>query len=336
VSNGSMPQAPRLPLLFNAGAGTLPKDPDTLLQPLPKELRDRLEPMAFGPPWDFEPHTRGSKGWRPPFRLGWRWHGPPCRPGSDRQRLSSSPGSHSRRQRQRSGPRPAYAAGTNGCLQRRLEGRELRMDLPRLDGEPFLNVCGTGFEPPSRTVSQPCTIAASAPMPRPAGNCGAPGGRESGLGGGTSAHDRRPGAAGTHPGRLSRTAVRPSGQGLEPLFRQPAPVRVRPLDRTGADPTDGALQWATLARPSWFGLLFEAYLLFARADTPLSAGKAACARPACAWNAPCPWHLDGEPAPNGTAQNSASSPEPSACRSRGLAPGPRRSLAQNRPLRGRF
>ena len=45
----------RLPILFNPASGTSPKDPDALLRPLPRDLRDRVEPIPFGPPWDFEP-----------------------------------------------------------------------------------------------------------------------------------------------------------------------------------------------------------------------------------------------------------------------------------------
>ena len=44
-----------LPILFNPLAGTSSKDPEALLRPLPKELRDRLVPTPFGPPWDFGP-----------------------------------------------------------------------------------------------------------------------------------------------------------------------------------------------------------------------------------------------------------------------------------------
>ncbi|MDR3683039.1 MAG: hypothetical protein P4L11_04845, partial [Geothrix sp.] len=65
----------------------------------------------------------------------------------------------------------------------------------------------------------------------------------------------------------------------------------------GADPTDGALQWATLSRPSWFALLFEAYLLFREGGhTPLRReGRLRRAR--LRLERPLPWHLDGEPAP---------------------------------------
>ncbi|HJW72754.1 MAG TPA: diacylglycerol kinase family protein, partial [Geothrix sp.] len=45
----------KCPLLFNAASGTQTKDPDALLRTLPKDLRERLDPIPFGPPWDFDP-----------------------------------------------------------------------------------------------------------------------------------------------------------------------------------------------------------------------------------------------------------------------------------------
>ena len=47
----------KLPLLFNPRSGPGGKDPDSLMRGLPPEVRERIEPAPFGPPWDFAPAT---------------------------------------------------------------------------------------------------------------------------------------------------------------------------------------------------------------------------------------------------------------------------------------
>ena len=294
-----MPQAPRLPLLFNAGAGTLPKDPDTLLQPLPKELRDRLEPMAFGPPWDFAPHIAAAVKAGGPLFV-WGGDGTVHHAGRaliDRGcpvPLAVIPGG--------SGNGLARGLRTplepTGALQRLLEGRELRMDLPRLDGEPFLNVCGTGFE---AAVAHRFAALHHRGFSAYAKACWQLWRTWEAV---NLAWEAEPAPMTADQGRLER--IRDAFRGprsdlpdkawslcFANLPQYGSGLWIAP----GADPTDGALQWATLARPSWFGLLFEAYLLFREGGhTPLRR-EGRLRQASLRLERPLPWHLDGEPAP---------------------------------------
>jgi diacylglycerol kinase family enzyme len=185
-----------------------------------------------------------------------------------------------------------------GALQRLLEGRELRMDLPRLDGEPFLNVCGTGFEAavahrfealPHRGFSAYARACwqlwrtwkavdlewEAEPIPSSPLE-----GRIERI---KNAFHHSPADLPTSAWSLCFANLPQYGSGLW----------IAP----GADPTDGALQWATLARPSWFGLLFEAYVLFREGGhTPLRR-EGRLRRANLRLERPLPWHLDGEPAP---------------------------------------
>ena len=137
----------RLPILFNPASGTCAKDPDALLRPLPSDLRERVEPMAFGHPWDFEMAIAQAVRAGGPLFV-WGGDGTihhAAKALIDRGcpvPLAAIPGG-SGNGLVRGLRTPLEPAG---ALHRLLEGRELRMDLPRLDGAPFLNVCGTGFE----------------------------------------------------------------------------------------------------------------------------------------------------------------------------------------------
>ena len=287
----------KLPLLFNPSSGTRAKDPDALLRPLPAELRERVEPMAFGPPWDFEAAIAQAEAAGGPLFV---WGGDGTIHHAAKALIDSGcpvplaalPG----------GSGNGLARGLRtplepaGALQRLLEGRELRLDLPRLDGAPFLNLCGTGFEAavahrfealPGRgfgTYLQACWElwrtwpvsdlawdAELAPMP-------------------------------AEPGRLKR--IRAALGTPEPLLPASAwslcfanlpqygsGLWIAP----GADPTDGALQWATLARPSWFDLVMKVHVLFCEGGhTPLRR-EGRLTRATLRLERALPWHLDGEP-----------------------------------------
>lgn len=294
-----MPPAPKLPLLYNPASGTSPKDPDVLLRPLPKELRDRVEPIAFGPPWDFDPAIDQARRAGGPLLV---WGGDGTIHHAARALI------------ERGGPVPlaAVPGGSGnglvrglrtplepaGALRRLLEGRELRLDLPRLDGAPFLNVCGTGFEAavahrfdalPARGFG---TYArASLDLWRRW--------QETGLAWDAEA-EPMPAAA----GRIER--IRAAFKGPE----APLPSRIWSLCfanlptyggglwiAPGADPTDGTLQWATLARPSWFDLLAEVPALFREGGHSPLRQEGRVRRATLRLERPLPWHLDGEPAP---------------------------------------
>jgi len=287
----------KLPILFNPASGTSPKDPDALLRPLPKDLRDRVEPIPFGPPWDFEPAIAQALRAEGPL-LVWGGDGTihhAAKALMDKGcpvPLGAIPGG-SGNGLVRGLRTPLEPAG---ALQRLLEGRELRMDLPRLDGEPFVNVCGTGFEAavahhfdalPGRgfgTYARACWQlwrtwpeadliwdAQTASMPAPA----------------------------SRSGKL-RTAFRGPQPDLPPsawslcfanLPTYGSGLWIAP----GADPTDGLLQWATLARPSWFDLLAEAYVLFREGGHTRLRHEGRLRRATLRLARPLPWHLDGEP-----------------------------------------
>jgi diacylglycerol kinase family enzyme len=184
----------------------------------------------------------------------------------------------------------------SGALHRLLEGRELRMDLPRLDGVPFLNVCGTGFEAavahrfaalPGRgfgTYAQACWHlwrtwpvtglvwdAESIPSTPP-------GGRIERI---KNAFHQLPADLPARAWSLCFANLPQYGSGLW----------IAP----GADPTNGALQWATLARPSWFDLLAQAPQLFREGGRTHLRQEGRLRRALLRLDRPLPWHLDGEP-----------------------------------------
>jgi diacylglycerol kinase (ATP) len=289
----------KLPLLFNPAAGTQAKDAEALLRRLPLELRERVEAVPFGPPWDFEPQISLAARAGGPL-IVWGGDGTvhhAARALIDRGcpvPLAAIPGG-SGNGLVRGLRTPLEPAG---ALQRLLEGRELRLDLPRLDGEPFLNVCGTGFEAavarrfdglPGRgfgTYAKACwQLWRSWP--------------KTGL-----TWEAEPEPMPLLSGRIDR--IRTAFQGPQPTLPASAwslcfanlpqygsGLWIAP----GADPTDGALQWATLDRPSWFALLAEAYELFREQGRTALRHEGRVRRATLRLERPLPWHLDGEPAP---------------------------------------
>lgn len=292
-----MPVLPKLPILFNPASGIAPKNPDDLLRPLPSGLRDRLEPIAFGPPWNFAPHIAQATQAGGPLIV---WGGDGTIHHAAKALihlgcpvpLAALPGG-SGNGLVRGLRTPLEAAG---ALERLMEGRELRMDLPRLDGEPFLNLCGTGFEAavahrfdhmPGRgfaTYAKACWQLWRS-WPKTA-----------------LSWDAEPEPMPSEAGRIER--IRAAFQPPPPALPESAwslcfanlpqygsGLWIAP----GADPTDGALQWATLNRPSWFDLLTEAPALFREGGrTPLRR-EGRLRRATLRLARPLPWHLDGEP-----------------------------------------
>ena len=287
----------KLPLLFNPASGASTKDPDRLMADLPGELRNRVEPLPFGPPWDFEPHIAQAVQVGGPLFV---WGGDGTVHHAAKaliQRgcpvpLATIPGG-SGNGLVRGLRTPLEPAG---ALRRLLEGRELRMDLPRLDGEPFLNLCGTGFEAavahrfdamPGRgftTYARACwQLWRRWPEIRLAWEAQA-----------------EPMAADV--GRMER--IRAAFQGPQPDLPEAAwSLCLANLPQygsglwiaPGADPTDGALQWATLARPSWFDLLTEAHVLFREGGRTRLRHEGRFRNATLRLERPLPWHLDGEP-----------------------------------------
>jgi diacylglycerol kinase (ATP) len=137
----------KLPLVFNPKAGPRGKDPEALLAGLPSEVRNRLVLSPMGPPWDYSPIIEQAVRAGGPL-LVWGGDGTLHHAGRALVEagcpvaLGAIPGGSG------NGLVRGLRTPLNpvGALIRLLQGRELLMDLPRLDGVPFLNVCGTGFE----------------------------------------------------------------------------------------------------------------------------------------------------------------------------------------------
>jgi diacylglycerol kinase family enzyme len=136
-----------LPLVYNPGAGPAGPDLEALLARLPAELRERLRPLRLEPPFDYAPAIAMAQAAGAPL-LVWGGDGTLHHAGRALAErgcpvaLGAIPG----------GSGNGLVRGLRtpldpaGALLRLLEGRDLAMDLPRLDGTPFLNLCGTGFE----------------------------------------------------------------------------------------------------------------------------------------------------------------------------------------------
>lgn len=293
-----MGQDLRLPLLFNPRAGSSPKDPDALLRALPAPHRARIQPVPFGPPWDFGPAIAQAAAAAGPLFV---WGGDGSLHHAARALLAAGcpvalaavPG----------GSGNGLARGLRtplepaGAVQRLLEGRELAMDLGRLDGEPFLNLCGTGFE----------ALVAGAFEQR--GARGFLGYARQCLG-----LWRRHRAVGLRWDAALPPAPAPAGAGERlraawkgappPLPEAAWSLCLATLPQYGmglwiapeADPTDGLLQWATLARPSVLDLASELPGLFREGGRSALRREGRLARGILFLDAPLPWHLDGEPA----------------------------------------
>ena len=287
----------KLPLLFNPASGTSTKDPDALLRALPSDVQQRVEPIPFGPPWDFEPAiAQASQAGGPLFVWGGDGtihhaakalvlRGCPVA-------LAAVPGG-SGNGLVRGLRTPLEAAG---AVQRLLEGRELRMDLPRLDGEPFLNLCGTGFEAavahrfdalPGRgftTYAQACLSLwrtwPSAPLKWEAESLA--------MAAETRRLTRIKAAFHAPPPELPESAW---SLCFANLPQYGSGLWIAP----GADPTDGALQWATLARPSLWDMVTKVPALFREHGHTLLRREGRIRRATLSLEHPLPWHLDGEP-----------------------------------------
>lgn len=289
----------RLPLLFNPRSGTGKKDPGALLRKLPADLRARLEPLAFGPPWDYgEAVARARRAGGP--LLVWGGDGTihhamkALRKAGCPVPLAAVPGG--------SGNGAVRGLRTPldpaGAIQRLLEGRELAVDLGLLDGEPFLNLCGTGFE------------AAVAHGFDALGSRGFLGYAKLAL-----RLWRR-----ERPLKVAWDAARPPAQEPEGALEKlkaawkgdeaslpeaPWSLCFANLPQFGAglwiaphaDPLDGALQWASLRRPSLLGALAEGPALFRESGHSALRHEGRILRAVLHLDRAAPWHLDGEPAP---------------------------------------
>jgi diacylglycerol kinase family enzyme len=288
-----------VPLVFNPRSGAGAMDVDALLARLPAEWRERIRPVRLEPPFDYGASIEQARAAGAPL-LVWGGDGTLHHAGRALAAagcpvpLGAVPG----------GSGNGLVRGLRtpldpaGAVARLLEGRELAMDLPRLDGVPFLNLCGTGFEAAVATAfdgakgrgflsyagvslrlwrSHPQVglgwAAASAPMPE----------------------------AGT---RLDR--LRAAWRGPQPdlpgtawslcfanLPQYGSGLWIAP----GADPTDGALDWVRLGRPGCWDLLTQVPQLFREGGRTRLRRQGRILSAVVDLDRALPWHLDGEPAP---------------------------------------
>ena len=266
----------KLPLVFNPRSGGRGKDPEALLARLPAIVRERLEPTPFGPPWDYAPLIELALAAGGPL-LVWGGDGTLHHAGRALVErgcpvaLAAIPGGSGNGlvRGLRTPVDPAMA------ILALLGGRELRMDLPRLDGEPFLNVCGTGFE---------AAIA--------------------------HAFDHLEGRGFRNYVRLCLRLYRtyPEAQLAWAHGPELLPARAWSLCfanlpqygsglwiAPGADPTDGALQWVTLRRPAIPDLLLRAYPLFQERGRTSLRQEGRLLQANLRLEAALPWQMDGEP-----------------------------------------
>ena len=287
----------RLPLLFNPRSGTTRKDPDALMRRLPPALRARIEPLPFGPPWDYSDAIGRARRAEGPL-LVWGGDGTlhhamkALRAAGCPVPLAAIPGG-SGNGAVRGLRTPLEPAG---AVQRLLEGRELRVDLGLLDGAPFLNLCGTGFEAAVAhgfdalgirgffgyaklalrlwRTERPLRVTWDAARPIPDEAVGA---MEKLKAAWRGEEPELPGA----PWSLCFANLPQFGAGLW----------IAPH----ADPVDGALQWASLRRPSLFGAVAEGPALFRERGHSALRHEGRLLRAIVHLDRSAPWHLDGEP-----------------------------------------
>ena len=289
----------KLPLVFNPRSGQGGLDPEALLARLPREYRELLQPVRLEPPFDYTPLVQQALAAGGPLLV---WGGDGTLHHAGRAllalgcpvALAAVPG----------GSGNGLARGLRtpldpaGAVQRLLQGRDLALDLPRLDGEPFLNLCGTGFEAmvahafdqaPGRGFRTYARHALRLWRSHP----------ELRLD-----WEAEPAAEDAPPGRLER--LKAAWRGPQPGLPESAwslcfanlpqygsGLWIAP----GADPTDGLLSWARLDRPGPLDLLTQVPQLFREQGHTSLRQEGRLRKAVLRLDRPCPWHLDGEPSP---------------------------------------
>jgi len=286
-----------LPLVYNPGSGRGGMDVEALLARLPAACRERLRPVRLEPPFDYAPAIDEARAAGGPL-LVWGGDGTIHHAGRALARmgcpvaLGAVPGGSGNGLARglRTPPDPA------GAVMRLLEGRELAMDLPRLDGEPFLNLCGTGFEAMVAALFEGAKgrgfrsyAAASLGLWR----------RHLQVG---LRWDAVPAAA-VSPGRMDR--LRAAWRGPEELPATAWSLCFANLPQYGsglwiapwADPADGALDWVKLRRPGCLELVTQVPQLFREGGSTRLRRQGRIRSAVVRLDASLPWHMDGEPAP---------------------------------------
>lgn len=285
-----------VPLVYNPASGRGGMDVEALLARLPAACRERLLPVRLEPPFDFTSSIDRAVAAGGPLLV---WGGDGTVHHAARAlalrgcpvALGAVPG----------GSGNGLARGLRtpldpaGAVMRLLEGRVLAMDLPRLDGEPFLNLAGTGFEAAvscafstARGRGLRTYAAASLRLWRRH--------PEVGL-----SWDAVPAPAQGPPGRMER--LRAAWRGPEELPGTAWTLCFANLPQygsglwiaPGADPTDGALDWVKLRRPGLLELVSQVPRLFQEDGRTRLRRQGRILAAVVRLDPAQPWHLDGEP-----------------------------------------
>jgi len=288
-----------VPLVFNTSSGPHEMDVAALMARLPTQYREWVRTVRLEPPFDYAPTIEMAKASGGPL-LVWGGDGTLHHAGRALVRagcpvaLAAVPGGSGNGlvRGLRTPLDPAWA------VIRLLEGHPLAMDLPRLDGEPFLNLCGTGFEAAVAAVFDGAKgrgfstyAAASLRLWR----------RQSDVGLGW---DAVPAAVAQPLGRMDR--LRAAWRGPEADLPETAwslcfanlpqygsGLWIAP----GADPTDGALDWVRLRRPGVWDMVSQVPQLFREGGHTSLRRQGRILGATLRLDPASPWHLDGEPAP---------------------------------------
>jgi len=288
-----------VPLVYNPLAGRNGLDPDALLARLPADLRQRLLPVRLEPPFDYGPSIDLARA-AGDLLLVWGGDGTLHHAG----RALAGRGSPVALGAVPGGSGNGLVRGLRtpldpaGAVIRLLEGRDLVMDLPRLDGVPFLNLCGTGFE---AMVAAAFAAAKGRGFRTYAAEslrlwCRHP---EVGLG-----WEARPAPAPAPGGRLDRLRAAWSGPPAE-LPEAAWSLCFANLPQYGsglwiapwADPADGALDWVQLRRPGVWDLVAQVPPLFREGGRSSLRRQGRILGASVRLDRALPWHLDGESAP---------------------------------------
>jgi diacylglycerol kinase family enzyme len=295
-----------IPLVFNPNSGSRRKDPNALLAGLDAEIRACIALVEMTLPFDYtEVIDRAERAGGP--LIVWGGDGTIHHAAKALlQRgcpvsLAAIPGGSG------NGLTGGLRTPENpaGALNNLIKGRELRMDVGHLDGTPFFNMAGCGFEGDVAHAFD-----------------------ESGKSGGGRGFFNYARITlklwrGTQP-----LSVEWDAEGMAQLTQSQAATRLDKLraawrgpgpelpERTwslcfanlpqygsnlwiapGADPTDGAMQWVSLSKPNTLDLITELPQLFRENGKTRLRCEGRLKRAVVRTDRPANWHIDGEPAP---------------------------------------
>ena len=287
----------RIPLVFNPKSGPYWTDPDLILARMDSETRERIDPVEMTFPFDYSESIEKAQRSGGPLIV---WGGDGTIHYAAKALLQKGcpvplaavPG----------GSGNGLAGGLRtpenpvGALENLLRGREILMDVGRVDGEPFFNLAGCGFEGDVAKAFE----------------------QSSGMRGFFSyAKIAFKLWYNTEPidvyWETESTAHLEPKSGLEKLraaWHGPAPelperawslcfanlpqygsnLWIAP----GADPTDEALQWVSLAKPNIIDFIAELPQLFRERGKTRLRREGRIRSAAVRFDYPVNWQLDGE------------------------------------------